>query len=634
MKYIFLFTLGPVQSFIAQARKTQDLHAGSLILSDLTREAAKAAKKEQGITLVFPQNTEGVVSFPNRFIGTIEGDFKNVDLQKKGRDIEDKIIKAFQKLADKALVDTRLGFQIAWEAKEPLSPQLQEDFKQQINNHLDINWLFHPVTTYDNNAYKEVEAIMAALKNTRFIRNNHPETGRKCSLDGERNALFFGQDSNPIYIHFNRGKIIDKNVWLRKNEGLSAISLVKRAYEKQEFPSTAEVALKYQIEQLDKDKPDLVKCYKQLFSRDYPIACTNLLLKGHLDSINLENAKDDWCTDFDERFLFEENLTDKDIINETQLKIAKEVQDQFKKYLTQKYYAIIAFDGDKMGKLLSGETRVDKIGDLADFQSTISGLLMSFSKWIYDTLNKKTVDVIYTGGDDFLGFVNLNHLFCVVKTLRIEFDKQVNLELKKKYELESDLSFSMGITIAHYKTPLSMVLQKTRDLEKLAKQTDKGNRDAFAISVLKHSGVSHEAYFNWEFKEGKLPKWTAFEQLVKYFQEDCSETFVRALDRELYNLQDGKGTVKNNAKKLEYKDEKTKEKVDKQISMIETELLRLAYKSLEEGKKGKAADLKNTVMQFLKTNEKIMGDSIEVDNGMEAVKAALFIKRENKKAKV
>ncbi|NTW88345.1 MAG: hypothetical protein HGB26_04300 [Desulfobulbaceae bacterium] len=31
-QYLFLFTIGPVQSFIAQARKTRDLYAGSAIL--------------------------------------------------------------------------------------------------------------------------------------------------------------------------------------------------------------------------------------------------------------------------------------------------------------------------------------------------------------------------------------------------------------------------------------------------------------------------------------------------------------------------------------------------------------------------------------------------------------------------
>jgi len=34
-QYLFLFTIGPVQSFIAQARKTRDLYAGSAILGEI-----------------------------------------------------------------------------------------------------------------------------------------------------------------------------------------------------------------------------------------------------------------------------------------------------------------------------------------------------------------------------------------------------------------------------------------------------------------------------------------------------------------------------------------------------------------------------------------------------------------------
>ena len=41
--------------------------------------------------------------------------------------------------------------------------------------------------------------------------------------------------------------------------------------------------------------------------------------------------------------------------------------------------------------------------------------------FIYDNLDKKTIDVVYAGGDDFLGFVNLHHLFEVVKELRTQY---------------------------------------------------------------------------------------------------------------------------------------------------------------------------------------------------------------------
>ncbi len=629
MKYIFLFTLAPVQSFIAQARKTQDLYAGSLILSNLTKAAAKEATEKQGIILVFPQNTEGGASFPNRFIGIIEGTFKDEELQQKGQNIEDSVKEAFKKMAEDALKKV--------EKNAPI------DFWEQINSHLDINWLFYPVEKYDFTVYQEVEAVMASLKNVRLISNKFSEqAGRKCSLDGERNALFRGQNTTNKLLE-KQAQAVDGNntgIWLKPNEGLSAVSLVKRTYrydgQKEEFPSTAAVALSHQIKQLEKDtkKGDLYACYKQLFSANYPVACLNLVKNGYWDKINLENPYD-WRTDFDDQFLFEENLTEKDIINPTQLKIAKEVQAQFKKDLNHKYYAIIAFDGDKMGQLLSGQRCEKEPEDLAVFQSRVSDLLMSFSKWIYDNLNKKTVDVIYTGGDDFLGFVNLNDLFDVVKTLRIRFKTEVNQKLQNEYPLKDkdNFTFSMGITVAHYKTPLSIVLQKARDLEKLAKQKDKGNRDAFAIAVLKHSGESHEAYFKWDLKDEKLPQWFALEKLVKHFEEDCSETFVRLLDREFYYLQDEKGELIDREERLEFTDVKTKEKVNKSIFMLQTELFRLAYRSLKEDKKSKerAKCLSETVWQLFKTDERKTHTSVAAENGMEAVKIALFLKRENKK---
>ena len=56
-KYLFIFTIGPVQSFIAQARKTQDLYAGSQLLSDLIRYAVETARQKSAegeFELIFP----------------------------------------------------------------------------------------------------------------------------------------------------------------------------------------------------------------------------------------------------------------------------------------------------------------------------------------------------------------------------------------------------------------------------------------------------------------------------------------------------------------------------------------------------------------------------------------------------
>ncbi|HNI45355.1 MAG TPA: type III-B CRISPR-associated protein Cas10/Cmr2, partial [Chitinophagales bacterium] len=360
-QYLFFVTIGPVQSFIAQARKTQDLYAGSRILSELTKAAAQEAKNNQNITLVFPTEIPaGNNSFPNRFIGTITGNFSNEQLQAKGQSIEDKVRETFKDFAKNALSVVQLA--------------APAGFDEQIKAHLDINWLFLPMT--DNNygaAYRLIEPYMASLKNMRIIGNEYPEAGRKCSLDGERNALFFGQGSNHSYVSENKAQIVSQGAWLTSNEGLSAVSLVKRTFEveKEGFPSTAKVALSKQLAGLSKQNEELLNCYKKLFSKDYPNACIELVEQRHISSINIENKKDNWRTEFDEQLLFEENLTSQNIPNASQLSIAKPIQQKLKPHLTQNHYTLIAFDGDKMGALLSGEfckNKAETTFDLATFQ--------------------------------------------------------------------------------------------------------------------------------------------------------------------------------------------------------------------------------------------------------------------------
>ena len=50
----FHFTLGPVQGFVAQARRTRDFWAGSFLLSWLSAVAMQAVIKQQG-EIIFPK---------------------------------------------------------------------------------------------------------------------------------------------------------------------------------------------------------------------------------------------------------------------------------------------------------------------------------------------------------------------------------------------------------------------------------------------------------------------------------------------------------------------------------------------------------------------------------------------------
>src|SRR6184192_2045093 len=55
MKYLFLVSIGPVQGFIASARRTRDLTFGSWLLSELAKAAAQKIAEMNGIeSLIFP----------------------------------------------------------------------------------------------------------------------------------------------------------------------------------------------------------------------------------------------------------------------------------------------------------------------------------------------------------------------------------------------------------------------------------------------------------------------------------------------------------------------------------------------------------------------------------------------------
>ena len=61
MRSLFLVTLGPVQDFIASARRTRDLHFGSWLLSELSRAAACEINAQKGY-LIFPAPKHGVAA--------------------------------------------------------------------------------------------------------------------------------------------------------------------------------------------------------------------------------------------------------------------------------------------------------------------------------------------------------------------------------------------------------------------------------------------------------------------------------------------------------------------------------------------------------------------------------------------
>ncbi len=524
-KSLFLFTIGPVQSFIAQARKTQDLYAGSFLISRLCETAARKFLNDYNGKIIFPSDISAE-SIPNRFIGELEVDEKN--LKKIGEAIEKGVRDKFRDIAFRAL--------------EKYDKTI---FDRQIEPFLEIYWTFQPLKDYQKD-YESIERTLGAIKNIRNF-SRIPEMGRKCSLCGERNVLFYRltdeekkngglrvrRDGLPRKLYVKREDVVfyepenkGDELKIQKGEGLCVVCYAKRTLYKynfnnydDSFPSTSNIVLYHTFTQLQKDP----------ISKNYDAQGILALKDGkQLNKNKFEHIKE-----------------------------TKEIYDKLKskKIKVSDYYALLTFDGDHMGQWLSGKFLRDK-DRLEDFHIELSKKLIAFGKWAKDYIEGKEKDTtkkgrsVYAGGDDFMGFVCLDYLLLTLKTLRDEFKIQVNDIIQKKFPADKELTFSAGIAIAHYKTPLSEALKWARNMEKEAKE--KGGRDAFAIAILKHSGEIQKTIFKWIYGDSSTIE--ILENLVESFKvkkvdssykADFSDTFFRNLGTEFMQLMDKDGKYSN-----------------------------------------------------------------------------------------
>jgi CRISPR-associated protein Cmr2 len=530
-QHLYIFTVGPVQSFIAQARKAQDLHAGSRILSELVRRGIESFNEEAEANdytsqIIFPSNWENKnASLPNRFIAKVKKENEQIEaLEIIGKNCKAAIHSAFAEIAENTL-----------------RKYYSNEVANQIERHLEVHWAVLLIEENYKTTYLKLESLLGAVKNVRpfeQLNNGKGEMGRKCNLDGENNALFYhgnGQNA-PSMIWHNEGKTRINDFIINPGEAISAVSFLKRKYENsQKFPSVAEIAL---LEAIDKTKEKSGQCLA-----DFERICKskNGFISHCLENeeqVQLGNDLEKLNDNFDYQLVYPENVTVKNFPHDKQREYASRIANNLSRYLKDKHYVMIMFDGDKMGEWLSGNNTSHNGKELENFHQEFSKLLSKFAESVDKILEEKG-KVIYSGGDDFLGMVNLHHLFPVMKELREKFHEEVNAKLQNRRE-GKNLTFSAGIVITHYKTPLSEVLQKVRQMEKKAKNPLMGDRNAFALAVIKHSGEIQESTYKWDADENSpngCSNWVAIELVFKSLRSgNFSNKFITSLTRELYQL--------------------------------------------------------------------------------------------------
>jgi len=463
-KSLFIFTITPVQKFISSVRKTQDFYAGSYLLSHLCKTALETAKNKE-FEVVFPNETqEGI---PNKFVCITES-IENQEKKNIAKEIEQSVFKEINHIG-KTIV-------------EKIGVEVNEDFYVQLKNYFKMYWVFEDIKENYKQCYKKLIEKLSAIKALKNFKQIN-EAGRKCSMFPEFNALI-GTGKKAF--------ISDKFTYLPKNFGesnltlleggecLSAIGFLKRF-------------LGFYFDYAD---------YDNMFFSTSKIAALGtmkkLLENNELEKKYYKNIGNDYELVFD---LKEKKIINKKNYSTLKIEAAEKIIDKINdknKVKISPYYAIVKFDGDNMGKIYSEpDLKEDKI-EVIDFQKRLSEELCDFAKESKKEINESySGKVIYAGGEDFMGLLTLDSIFEKIKKLREKFRN-----LKSSTCLHKNLTFSAGIVIAHYKTPLSEAIKVTETMENKAKRIDV-EKDAFGIAVLKHSGEIVEGVLKFETSKGE-----------------------------------------------------------------------------------------------------------------------------------
>jgi len=573
-RYLFICTFGPVQSFIVKARKVIDYRNGSRLLSyfsDLLIDKFNEIIKNSSLfnnsssKIIYP--AEDIISKPNRFIANLLCNDKDENKIKEaiknlGNALEltffNEILTIFNNIIEKFTNNADIV---------RIQPQSVEYAKNQIKNFFEFYWLasvYNEDLDFGEN-YRSLENWLGAIKNRRRIyqtSGKEGEKGAKCILCGENNALFYYNKTRA----FKHDFALVFNEYIRQimddGEGLCAICLIKRFLEE---------LLKVGI-----SRPRIPP-----INSTAGICLGNILHEEKFKSvfetyINLFMVGDK--SYFDEDFYFRENISQKTLNEKIKSnydkinKWFKDNKDVFKDTIWSKYYAIIMIDGDDMGKWLSGKF-LKKDSDLESFHHKLSKKIGEFSKTLRELFEKHKGMVVYAGGDDNCGFVNLEHLFDLLNELKISFPHFE--ELDKNALINDDLKStpSCGVCIAHYKEPLQRVINTAQQMEHEAKQVP--NKNSVGIAILKHSGDLIKTVFKWnyliELKEGGNTKINSIEILKKIFEklnlDMISNTFFRTLGKEFWWLR---------TKNLKL----SKQKLEEVNTVLSAELERLFYRSV------------------------------------------------------
>lgn len=542
--HLLQIVLGPVQEFIAQARRTRDLWYGSHLLSEVSRAAARSLAQTPGVSLIFPALDVNIPE-DKAELAPCPAPFRNTGGEKTPPLAVANIILAEITGADDAAVralaeSARSDVQLYW--KEGLAGRVREScanllasgigpvWNEQIDTFLEFAAAWTEVNEqtegYKGARDRLAEAI-AARKNLRdFEPWQHDRVGApKSSLDGARVSVLKEKEERPP------GLV--RKYRLGENEQLDAVGLVKRAGGETDesgqsndlqFVPIVNVALASWMQKAEQTHGVQFRAVEAALRKDFPgwprvtrgIACGRGLF-GFDASVFLRSR---WWPECKELRIWEPSALHNEK-NETKRQVLeaqwrKDVENWCLSVVGPKragsapplildlmsepypYVACLAADGDGMGSAIDGLKTAEEhrkfSRELARFAQEARKIVES---------EKCLGSLVYSGGDDVLAFLPVATALRCADALRKAFEEIMANALPAAAQKPT---LSVGIGVGHVMESMSDLLDLGRRAEKLAKGGHLKNelrRNALSVIVDKRSGGTREWRRQWLKNSGQ-----------------------------------------------------------------------------------------------------------------------------------
>jgi len=484
--YLIAISIGPVQDFIASARRTRDLWFGSELLSTISRSVAMQLYKLEA-ELVFPASDnpatdlgpDSTFNVGNKLLASITTD----DPTALASSLKNIANTRWRELAEHSLAQYEVT----------LSKCLDRSlWNSQLDDVLEFYcaWVPYSDDDYDK-ARRRVDALLSARKNSRDFfpaPANTPMGLAKSSLDGLRESVI--KSARP----WQR-----RQLGLGDSEQLDSVGLVKRLGGKvDQFTPISRVALDPWLNRVLEQNPHrLDKTLSMMAS---------LCELGIVSRVNGNQAIYK-AFPYDGQLLYPFRIQaeikrfkqEKDEQSKSAIKLLEQLETTLSNLSIYKqygepspYFAMILADGDRIGELL---------GDLPTEQQqrAVSLQLTQFANGVPNIVRNHRGHAIYAGGDDVLALVPLNHVLACAQALHDDFGKKLADLQPDPNKLSPTLS--VGVAIGHVLEPMAKQLALAWQAEALAKGNDLKDKvrrkDGLGIILKPRSGSAIGIRSRW-----------------------------------------------------------------------------------------------------------------------------------------